>query len=94
METVINCVRIAIESEARFRRIADNTPAPIWVTCADHTYEFVNEAFADFFGVRRDKFRRINWKRYLHPDDAQQVMSIARFAQDARVPHTTLGRVR
>ena len=35
------------ESEARFRRIADSAPVPMWVTRLDRSRDFVNQAYID-----------------------------------------------
>jgi PAS domain S-box-containing protein len=43
------------ESEARFRRIANNAPVIMWVTRLDRHREFVNDAYLTFTGVARDQ---------------------------------------
>ena len=63
------------ESEARFRRIADSAPAPMWVTGADGTREFVNQAFLDFLGLTGDRAGQHDWLDALHPDDAGQAFA-------------------
>ena len=62
------------ESEARFRRIADSAPAPMWVTGADGEREFVNEAFLDFLGLSSADAGQHDWFEALHPEDAQQAI--------------------
>ena len=59
------------ESEARFRRIADSAPVPMWVSRLDGTREFVNQAYAAFFDVDKDSAAAIGWEDRVHPDDAQ-----------------------
>ncbi|MES2905379.1 MAG: PAS domain-containing protein [Pseudomonadota bacterium] len=57
------------ESEARFRRIADSAPVPMWVTRLDRTRDFVNQAYVDLMGVPAEEARRIQWSKRVHPDD-------------------------
>ena len=40
------------ESEARFRRIADSAPVPMWVTRLDRTRDFVNQAYVELMSAR------------------------------------------
>ena len=58
------------ESEARFRAMADSAPAPVWVTSAAGTIEFVNQAFVDFAGQSAEALLGDAWLDLLHPDDA------------------------
>ena len=57
-----------LESERRFRTMADGCPMPLWVADADGEIEFVNQAFRQFNTFDRVKGR--NWQLLLHPDDA------------------------
>ncbi len=57
------------ESEARFRRIADSAPVPMWVTRLDRTRDFVNQAYVELLGVDREEARRVKWMDRIHPDD-------------------------
>ena len=63
------------ESEARFRRIANSAPAPMWVTRADGSRDFVNEAFVDFFGFAETDVREKDWHSAVHPEDAAQLIA-------------------
>ncbi len=63
------------ESEARFRRIANSAPAPMWVTRADGTRDFVNEAYVEFFGFAPDELGQHDWHKALHPDDAERFIA-------------------
>ena len=59
------------ESEARFRRIANSAPAPMWVTRADGSRDFVNDSYREFFDFPPEQVGQHDWKRALHPDDAE-----------------------
>ena len=56
------------ESEARFRAMADSAPVPVWVTGRDGI-EFVNQAFAEFFGLSPEELSGDTWMKLTHPDD-------------------------
>ena len=80
------------ESEARFRRIADSAPVPMWVTRLDRSRDFVNQAYVDMLGVGPEEARRVNWMKRVHPDDRAAIIadtlageaSGAAFATEAR----------
>lgn len=57
------------ESEYRFRSMADGTPVIIWVTNAAGNIEFINKAYAEFFGVTLAEVQSIGWQMLIHPDD-------------------------
>ncbi|MEA1072677.1 PAS domain-containing protein [Sphingomonas sp. LY160] len=57
------------ESEARFRRIADSAPVPMWVTRLDRTRDFVNAAYVELMGTTPKEARTIEWSERIHPDD-------------------------
>jgi PAS domain S-box-containing protein len=61
------------ESEARFRRIANNAPVIMWVTRLDRRREFVNDAYLAFAGIGRDEVESHDWKEFIHPQDWERV---------------------
>ena len=61
------------ESEARFRRIADSAPAPIWVTRLDRKREFANRAYVAFLGVDYEAALAFDWRTVIHPEDAPRI---------------------
>ena len=63
------------ESEARFRRIADSAPMPMWVTRLDRTRDFVNDAYVELLGVSREEARQIDWATRIHPDDRERMVA-------------------
>ena len=54
------------ESEARFRRIAEIAPTPMWVSRLDRTRDFVNDAYVEFLGMGRRKRQEVRLARN-HP---------------------------
>jgi PAS domain S-box-containing protein len=63
------------ESEARFRRIANNAPVIMWVTRLDRHREFVNDAYLTFAGIPRDGVNAHDWRDFIHPDDFDRVVT-------------------
>ncbi len=59
------------ESEARFKRIADSAPVPMWVTRLDGSRDFVNQAFNDFFGFPEEARGFHDWVQAIHPEDRE-----------------------
>ena len=72
-----------IESEARFRAIADTAPVLIWVTGPDRRRSFVNQAYVAYYGQTYDAALTLPWQDILHPDDQ------ARIAQEALAGEAT-----
>ena len=63
------------ESEARFKRIADSAPVPMWVTRLDGSRDFVNQAFNDFFGLPEEARGFHDWVQSIHPDDRDEFVN-------------------
>jgi PAS domain S-box-containing protein len=64
------------ESEERFRRIANQAPALMWVTRLDRTRDFVNDAYMEFLGLEnREVARTFDWRQVIHPDDAERILA-------------------
>ncbi len=82
-----------LESEERFRTLADQSPFLIWVTGPGGDIEFVNRPYREFFGLTEDDVRRQGWQPLVHPSDAEayveEFMTAVRerwaFAAEARV---------
>ncbi|NEM96399.1 CHASE domain-containing protein [Pontibacter burrus] len=60
-----------IESEARFRTMADNAPVMIRITDADRQVTYVNKQWTDFTGITFEDVVRHGWEHTLHPDDRE-----------------------
>ena len=62
------------ESEAHYREIATSVPALLWVTRADRSFEFVNQALLDFSGASPDLLLGSEAPMmFVHPDDRADV---------------------
>jgi PAS domain S-box-containing protein len=64
-----------LESEQRFRTLADGSPVLLWVNGAGGC-EFVNRAYLDFVGLHTDAdVRGYDWSRFVHPDDRDSYLA-------------------
>ncbi|MEA3081200.1 MAG: hypothetical protein QOD54_868, partial [Sphingomonadales bacterium] len=63
------------ESEERFRRIANNAPALMWVTRLDRVRDFVNDAYMEFTGLNREAAQQLDWRTRIHPDDVERIVA-------------------
>ncbi len=86
--------RALSESEARFRRIADSAPVPMWVTRLDRTRDFVNHAYVDLMGVTCEEAHTINWIDRIHPDDRQRMIDETRAGEASGTSFTLEARFR
>jgi PAS domain S-box-containing protein len=64
-----------LESERRFKTLADGSPVLLWVNGLDGC-EFVNRAYLDFIGLESDlEVRGFDWSRFVHPDDRDEYVN-------------------
>ncbi len=88
-----------LESEARFRTVADSAPALIWMLDAEGRASFANRRYRTFFGIESETDLADGWNRLIHPEDAapfHAAFAIAierrdRFEGLIRVRHPSLG---
>jgi PAS domain S-box-containing protein len=67
-----------LESENRFRNMADNAPVFIWLTDGSNEFTFFNKTWLKFTG--RNMEEEINWKwsTNVHPDERETVLKTFR----------------
>jgi PAS domain S-box-containing protein len=65
-----NAERALVESEAKFRTLADASPAMIWLLDGDASARYVNRRYFEFFGLAEEDVHGGGWRAFLHPDDA------------------------
>lgn len=61
-----------LESEARFRQLADTMPQIVWTAGSDGLVDYYNERWYQFTGFGRILPADANWESILHPDDVQR----------------------
>jgi PAS domain S-box-containing protein len=90
LQTLANVVGAAVEralgedrvrdSEARFRELADTTPALLWTTDAEGHVTFVNEGWLRFTGMTLADELGDTFAMSAHPDDRETVLDVWRQA--------------
>lgn len=63
------------ESEDRFKELADNLQALIWVTNAKNLPIFCNRFWYKTFGISHSAVNKQQWINTIHPDDREKVTS-------------------
>ena len=83
-----------LESEERFKRIADSTPVAMWVTALDRTRSFVNRAYVDFLGVSYEESLIFDWRKIIHLDDIDRIVAESLAGEGSLKPFVMEGRYR
>jgi len=83
-----------VESEERFRVIADACPAVLWVTDPHGGLQFVNKAYRKFFGKNIEEVKDDKWQVEVHPEDAGAYVGNFLAAVRDRLPYRAEARVR
>ncbi|MBC7940974.1 MAG: response regulator [Chitinophagaceae bacterium] len=69
LEEIDRQTKALVESEGRFRSIADSAPVLIWLN-DESGAAFVNRAYLDFVGVSAQvDVQGYDWAQYVHPED-------------------------
>jgi PAS domain S-box-containing protein len=84
----------AVDSEARFRNMADHAPVMLWVTDADGACTYLNQRWYEFTGQTPDKAVGLGWLTATHPDDSQRSSQIFLDANATRTPFRLEYRLR
>jgi PAS domain S-box-containing protein len=83
-----------LESEKRFRELADNAPVMIWITDDHGNIEFANRAFLEYFRVVPSEIAGQKLKDRILPDDYESYSQNFMVAFAAGQPFHAEGRVR
>lgn len=75
-----------IDSEERFRAIADAAPVMIWISGADKLCTFFNQRWLEFTGRSMDEELGDGWAAGVHPSDFDHCLAIYTSSFDARTP--------
>ena len=65
-----------IESEQRFRKVADHAPALIWMSGTDKLCNFINKAYLMFTGRSIEQVLGNGWTKAVHPDDLERCLEV------------------
>lgn len=58
-----------LESEMRFRTMAEACPIMIWLNNAEGNLTYANKGLLDFYGLPFETVANRGWEPYIHPDD-------------------------
>jgi PAS domain S-box-containing protein len=73
-----------LESEERFRKMADTAPVMLWVSGPDKLCTFFNKAWLDFTGRTLEQELGAGWADGIHPEDLDRCYASYYAAFDAR----------
>ena len=82
------------ESEERFRTMANNSPALIWIDDSNQQAVFCNQTGLQFMGLSPSEITGQSWQQCLHPDDIQRWSEAYNVAFETRSSYTTEYRLR
>ncbi|HEY4650761.1 MAG TPA: CHASE domain-containing protein [Pontibacter sp.] len=82
-----------IESEARFRTMADNAPVMIRITDNYKQVLYVNKQWTDFVGMSFEEVVRNGWDSIVHPDDRENFERTYSKAIEEKAPFRSEYRV-
>ncbi|PRY14970.1 PAS domain S-box-containing protein [Pontibacter ummariensis] len=71
-----------IESEARFRTMADNAPVMIWVGDSWGEFIYVNKQWVDFTGISFEESISLGWRQVLEESTAAQYADVFKKASE------------
>lgn len=83
-----------VESERRFRMMADATPVLMWMSGVDKLCTFFNKQWLDFTGRSIEQELGNGWADGVHSDDLEQCFKTYTGAFDARQPFVMQYRLR
>jgi len=83
-----------LESEGRFRHLANALPAFVWFAAADGEVEFLNDRWLDYTGLTIDQSRGDGWVAAVHPEDRERGVAVWRQALQQAVPFAVEQRYR
>jgi PAS domain S-box-containing protein len=83
-----------VDSEARFRNMADHAPVMMWVTDETGYCNYLNRRWYEFTGQSEEEALGIGWTRATHPDDQKMAEEAFLAAAAARGPYRIEFRLR
>ncbi|MFB9861750.1 CHASE domain-containing protein [Rufibacter immobilis] len=72
-----------LESEARFRNMADSAPVMIWTTDQNGDCQYTNRQWLKFTGSTLEDNLGNQWLTFIHPEDSPNVVKVYNSAREA-----------
>ncbi len=63
-----------IESETRYRQVAESLPQLVWTCRADGYCDYLSPQWVEYTGVPEDEQLNFGWLEQIHPDDRERVI--------------------
>jgi PAS domain S-box-containing protein len=82
------------ESEGRFRRMADTTPALVWMCDQRGKITYLNERWVEFTGSEPNAGYGDTWTPYVHPDDLKNAVDTLSQGLKTQASFSTESRIR
>ncbi|MEG4285810.1 PAS domain S-box protein [Microcoleus sp. A006_D1] len=82
-----------LESEARFRYMANNAPFMVWVTDSTGYCTFWSDNWYEFTGQTQETALGFGWINAVHPEDREQAMNVFLRANERHEAYSTEFRV-
>jgi PAS domain S-box-containing protein len=83
-----------LESETRFRMLAQSMPNHVWAAKADGQLEWLNDRVYAYSGMAHGSLDREAWAATIHPDDARTTVGVWVEARERGQPYEAELRVR
>ncbi|MDZ8236157.1 MAG: PAS domain S-box protein [Nostoc sp. ChiQUE01a] len=83
-----------LESEERFRNMADNAPVMVWVTDATGYCTYLSQSWYEFTGQTEETGLGFGWTNAVHPEDRESARNIFLGATDRQEPFRLEYRLR
>lgn len=83
-----------LESEARFRNMADTAPVLIWMAEPTNICTYVNKTWLDFTGRTIEQEIGEGWAKGIYPDDVQNCINVYTNASENQLKYTLEYRLR
>ena len=83
-----------VDSEARFRNMADHAPLMMWVTDAEGYCTYLNRRWYEFTGQTEEEGLGLGWTKATHPDDETMAGNVFLSATAAQGPFRVEYRLR
>jgi PAS domain S-box-containing protein len=62
-----------LESENRFRNMADNAPVLIWLSDENNKFIYLNQRWLEFTGMSLERAGESGWTENFHPDEKEKI---------------------